>query len=241
MDNVSSKGYCQTMCWFAAAVAGVLATFVLHGPAHWAWVGAAFIGLLIVAIGGFLLANFVCADALPRSFVAPLPMAAAGRNATTSMVPTLKPTMVAGPITSTTHSAAATPATMVVTAEASAAPKADAPGMKASPVADPFSAQPPVAADGKPAMLAGPRSGTGDDLKQIKGVGPKLEQMLNTMGVWHFDQIASWREPEVRWADQNLEGFKGRVSRDHWVSQARVLADSGTTEFSTRMKKGGDY
>ncbi len=99
----------------------------------------------------------------------------------------------------------------------------------------------PVAADGKPEMLSAPRGGAGDDLKQIKGVGPKLEKMLNTMGVWHFDQVAGWRKKEVEWVDENLEGFKGRVSRDEWVKQAKVLAKGGTTEFSKKVKKGGVY
>ncbi|MFG6559942.1 NADH-quinone oxidoreductase subunit E [Sulfitobacter sp. 1A15299] len=77
----------------------------------------------------------------------------------------------------------------------------------------------------KPAQLDGPREGGADDLKKIKGVGPKLEQMLNGMGFYHFDQIAQWGPEEVAWVDQNLEGFKGRVSRDNWVEQAARLAE----------------
>ena len=76
----------------------------------------------------------------------------------------------------------------------------------------------------KPAQLDGPRETGADDLKKIKGVGPKLEQMLNGMGFYHFDQIANWGPEEVAWVDQNLEGFKGRVSRDNWVEQAGRLA-----------------
>ncbi|UOA31456.1 NADH-quinone oxidoreductase chain 2 [Sulfitobacter sp. DSM 110093] len=77
----------------------------------------------------------------------------------------------------------------------------------------------------KPSQLGGPREGGADDLKKIKGVGPKLEQMLNGMGFYHFDQIAQWGPEEVAWVDQNLEGFKGRVSRDNWVEQAARLAE----------------
>lgn len=99
----------------------------------------------------------------------------------------------------------------------------------------------PVAADGKPELLKKARVGGPDDLKMIKGVGPKLEALLHKMGVYHFDQIAGWRKKEVAWADENLEGFKGRVSRDEWVKQAKVLAKGGTTEFSSRVKKGGVY
>ena len=90
-------------------------------------------------------------------------------------------------------------------------------------------------------MLKKARAGGADDLKMIKGVGPKLEALLHKLGVFHFDQVAGWRKKEVEWVDENLEGFKGRVSRDEWVKQAKVLAKGGTTEFSSRVKKGGVY
>jgi len=77
----------------------------------------------------------------------------------------------------------------------------------------------------KPKTLSKPKGGKADDLKKIKGVGPKLEQMLNEMGFYHFEQIAAWTADEVAWVDSNIEGFKGRVSRDDWVGQAKDLAD----------------
>jgi predicted flap endonuclease-1-like 5' DNA nuclease len=93
----------------------------------------------------------------------------------------------------------------------------------------------------RPEALDGPRGGKADDLKQIKGVGPKMEKLCNSLGFYHFDQIASWTPDEVAWVDANLEGFKGRVTRDTWVDQAKVLAEGGTTEFSKKVKKGGVY
>ncbi len=93
----------------------------------------------------------------------------------------------------------------------------------------------------KPALLDAPEGGKPDDLKQIKGIGPKLEKVCHSIGVYHFHQIASWTDEEVAWADANLVGFRGRVSRDNWVSQAKVLADGGDTEFSSRVEKGGVY
>ena len=86
----------------------------------------------------------------------------------------------------------------------------------------------------RPELLAEARNGAPDDLKKIKGVGPKLEQLCNALGVWHFDQIASWNASEIAWVDYNLEGFKGRISRDDWVEQAKILAAGGETEFSAR-------
>ncbi len=93
----------------------------------------------------------------------------------------------------------------------------------------------------KPETLSEARGGQPDDLKQIRGVGPKLETLCHDLGFYHFDQIANWTADEVAWVDANLEGFKGRVSRDGWVEQARLLASGGTTDFSDKVKKGDVY
>ena len=72
--------------------------------------------------------------------------------------------------------------------------------------------------------MKGPRKAGADDLKLIKGVGPKLEKLLNEMGFYHYDQIAKWGPAELAWVDANLEGFIGRASRDNWIDQAKSLA-----------------
>ncbi len=97
---------------------------------------------------------------------------------------------------------------------------------RVEPVATPTVAA-PVAAEStgtRPARLDTPRGGTPDDLKRIKGIGPKLEALCNRLGFWHFEQIAGWSADEIAWVDANLEAFKGRVTRDDWVAQARILA-----------------
>jgi NADH-quinone oxidoreductase subunit E len=130
-------------------------------------------------------------------------------------------------------------ATGVSVQEAQATSKAK-PVSKADPVD--AGAADVVATDAdKPATLAAARDGKADDLKLIKGVGPKLEDLLNTLGFYHFDQIAAWKANELAWVDQNLEGFKGRATRDEWVDQARELATGAETEFSARAKKDGIY
>lgn len=105
---------------------------------------------------------------------------------------------------------------------------------KAKPEAVAKGAEEPASPGKKPKMLKKAK-GKADDLKKIKGVGPKLEALLNSMGVFHFRQIAGWDADEVAWVDENLEGFRGRVSRDDWVSQAKILAEGGETEFSKRQ------
>jgi NADH-quinone oxidoreductase subunit E len=75
----------------------------------------------------------------------------------------------------------------------------------------------------KPQGLDAPRSGKADDLKRINGVGPKLEQTLNDLGIYHFDQIAQWTPETVAWVDNYLS-FKGRIDREDWIAQAKAFA-----------------
>jgi NADH-quinone oxidoreductase subunit E len=85
----------------------------------------------------------------------------------------------------------------------------------------------------KPELLYAAREGGPDDLKKIKGVGPKLEGILHDMGIFHFDQVAGWTAREVAWVDDRLK-FKGRIERDGWIDQAKILAAGGETEFSKK-------
>lgn len=62
-----------------------------------------------------------------------------------------------------------------------------------------------------------------DDLKAISGIGPKLETVLNGLGIWTYGQIAAWTAEEVAWVDDYLS-FKGRIGRDGWIEQAKGLA-----------------
>ena len=77
-----------------------------------------------------------------------------------------------------------------------------------------------------PELLNAARGGQADDLKQIKGVGPKLEAALNGLGIFHYDQIADWSAAEAAWVDDRLS-FKGRIARGGWIDQARLLAGRG--------------
>ncbi|MCF6273039.1 MAG: NADH:ubiquinone oxidoreductase [Rhodobacteraceae bacterium] len=112
---------------------------------------------------------------------------------------------------------------------------APAPEPAVEPAPKPEAASPPAheehvgqlgEGEAKPELLSAARGGKPDDLKKIKGVGPKLENELNAAGVFHFNQIAAWSVEEVAWADQHLVSFKGRVTRDSWVAQAIKLAKS---------------
>lgn len=69
-----------------------------------------------------------------------------------------------------------------------------------------------------------------DDLKQISGIGPKLEAKLHGLGIYTFAQILAWSDAEVEWMDQHLN-FKGRILREDWRRQAKALFDGGVEEY----------
>ena len=93
------------------------------------------------------------------------------------------------------------------------------------PAPEPVAADTPVAAD--PAGA--------DDLTLLKGVGPALERKLHENGVTSFAQIAAWTPEDVAAMDDKLS-FKGRIDRDGWIEQAKILAAGGQTEFSRRAE-----
>lgn len=98
-------------------------------------------------------------------------------------------------------------------------------------------AETPAVEEQAPETLDGPRGGKADDLKKLKGVGPKLEATLHELGFYHFDQVANWGPAEVAWVDSRLK-FKGRIERDGWIEQAKTLAAGEDTEFSKRVEAG---
>ncbi len=88
---------------------------------------------------------------------------------------------------------------------------------------------------GKPKPVA-KESVSPDNLKKIKGVGEKIELALNDLGVYTFAQIAAWDEKNIKWVDEYLV-FKGRIQRDNWVEQAKLLSEGKDTEFSKRFQE----
>jgi predicted flap endonuclease-1-like 5' DNA nuclease len=106
--------------------------------------------------------------------------------------------------------------------------------VKPVPNAQPTPAALNSATVGKPQGLIAARDGLPDDLTKIKGIGAKMETLCNRLGFWHFDQIAAWNAEEIAWVDDNLEGFKGRVTRDNWVAQAKALTGVQVPAFMRR-------
>ena len=80
----------------------------------------------------------------------------------------------------------------------------------------------------------GVRNGGGiDDLKRIRGIGVLIEKKLNSLGITQYEQVANWTGADIERISRILD-FKGRIEREHWIEQARILATGGQTEFSRR-------
>lgn len=214
MGEPMKKSSCQIACWAMGAAAGFVAFVMLMALGGWSFIQAVFgAGVIFVVLGGLM--SWIFCKPLP-----PLGGVKAGLEEVEK-----------------TTAATVAPAVTEAPETPQAAPVADA--APETPVSAAPQAAPAAAA--KPATLAAARGGKADNLKEIKGVGPKLEKMLNEMGFYHFDQIAAWTGAELAWVDENLSGFKGRASRDNWVEQARILASGGETAFSKRVEDGDVY
>lgn len=80
-------------------------------------------------------------------------------------------------------------------------------------------------------------AGEPDNLRQLKGVGPKLVTVLTGLGVTRFDQIAGWGADEIAKVDEHLGTFKGRIVRDNWIEQAGFLASGDVAGFEAKFGK----
>lgn len=88
-----------------------------------------------------------------------------------------------------------------------------------------------------PAQAAKAPAGAADDLRQIKGVGPKLASLLNELGVTSFAQIAAWNDADIDAIDAQLGRFEGRIRRDDWVAQALLLSQNDIAAYEERFGK----
>lgn len=241
---------CTLSCWGIGALGGLVAMALLMLLGSFTFMQGAFVGFVVFLVAGGFLAWSLCRP-LPalgevRLKPAELPKVEAPvvpRTGTRSAPEPVQPAAMMEEVIETvaakakSAAVAAQPALDKVVevlgmkdpkaakAEAGSdtAARTSAAAAKPAPVPEP-SAESAGDAGKKPALLKTARAGGADDLKKIKGIGPKLEQVLNGMGIFHYDQIAGWTAEELAWVDDNIEGFKGRASRDDWIAQARDLA-----------------
>jgi len=142
------------------------------------------------------------------------------------------------------HSIATAPESADAEAGASVTPTRDLPspgdygraGTEPGP-AEPAPAQPVSSrpAPSEPAAAPTGSAAPADDLSQIKGIGPKLVILLASLEITRFEQIAAWSEADVERIDGQLGRFKGRITRDQWIEQAKLLMAEDKSAFEARF------
>ena len=88
-----------------------------------------------------------------------------------------------------------------------------------------------------PTILYAPPVEKRDDLKKISGIGNKLEQLLNDLGIYKYEQLANFNQQNIAWVNNRLY-FSGRIEREKWVEQAKLLTIGQETDFSQRVDSG---
>lgn len=268
MADVPNKNAPSLGGWIIAAGMGLVAFGVAKVIGEFDWTPAVAIGAVVALIAGLVMGmpwgqgdaapaaaakpaanpaseaktarpEAVAADPVMSSApVAAAPVAPAGSAATApaSFVSDVPP---APPAPAKTPAATAAKAPAAKAEKAPAAKAAKAPAAKAEKAAKAPATSKATKASG-PEILAGSRGGKADDLKQIEGIGPAMEKMVNGFGVYHFDQIASWSDADVAFFDAKMDRFKGRITRDKWVAQAKIIVTEGLERFLERAKTN-DY
>jgi predicted flap endonuclease-1-like 5' DNA nuclease len=257
MNNADMKNGPHFEMWVIGIAAGLVAGAVMYVVGEYGFMAAAFVGALVALVVGAMFG-------LPQAKVGPLPPTAEEKAdaeaAAAAMVPaaSAKPAaakpapVVAEAVTEKPAVAEVAPAAFVAmpaaepkpaktprAAKPAAAKPAKAPAA-AKPAKDAAVAAPAKAPKAKketgPKRLTGPRKGIADDLKEIEGIGPAMEKLVNGMGFYHFDQIASWSDADVALVDSEMKTFKGRIVRDKWVAQAKIIVAEGLDAFRERAK-----
>ncbi|MET4131260.1 putative flap endonuclease-1-like 5' DNA nuclease [Porphyrobacter sp. MBR-155] len=90
-----------------------------------------------------------------------------------------------------------------------------------------------------PMPAPAPTPAVADDLTRIKGVGPKLVTLLGELGITSYAQIAAWSDADVERIDAELGRFKGRITRDQWIEQAKLLAAGDEAAFTDKFGRNG--
>jgi predicted flap endonuclease-1-like 5' DNA nuclease len=108
------------------------------------------------------------------------------------------------------------------------------PTMVTAPEPEPVAAPAPA-----PAPAPGPTATASDDLARIKGLGPKLVALLGELGVTSYEQIAAWSDADIERIDAQLGRFAGRITRDQWVEQAKLLSAGDENGFAARFGNNG--
>ena len=116
-------------------------------------------------------------------------------------------------------------------------PPPSARSQNAEPVASAPAAIAPVATPA-PAETVDPGASYADGpVNQLKGLGPKVAARLAELGVTTVSDMAGLSESEAQAIDAQLGAFTGRMGRDRWIEQARLLAAGDKAGFEAVFGK----
>ena len=170
--------------------------------------------------------NQALIDSAPAAGAAPSPSPAPTASATRKEAPSTVPP--------------ATPMGLAGTGAAVSASVEDAQETRAEEVVDtPSSTETPAPAQPQapePAPATASLNADGkDDLTRLKGVGPKLAAALEGLGITSLETIANWDDAEIDRVDSKLGRFQGRIRRDDWVTQARLLTGGDKAAYEAKF------
>lgn len=201
MSNTNDTGLfsCSGICWLLSAAFGVVVAYFMTTCAGMALIVASVVGLIGVLGSFWVLSSYFC-DGINTDTV----VLAEKIGETDNRIDAAPVATKAADVTK------AAVHTAVVKTDTVAEVPVEQPGGLAAAQGD------------KPALYTAAPAAS-DDLKKIKGVGPALEKTLHALGIYTYAQIAVWTVENIAWVDSNLK-FKGRITRDDWISQAKTLS-----------------
>ncbi|RMC33844.1 hypothetical protein [Paracoccus alkanivorans] len=240
---------CTRNCWIAGAILGFLVWIITAGIGPLRWYEGLFLGLVAAGLTGRFLIWLLC-DGTPAETAEkwrPSPLSPGGtasqpqRTASaTGLVAGSEPARsseAVGPAGDAQLQGGGAARSMSGRNDIYAGAQA-----RSGAAGDEEAATEPAAKSAGIAEPAAAEIVTGsDDLKKIRGVGPKLEELLHENGVTRYAQIAEWGEAEMDHFAELIGRMGSRIRSDDWVGQARTLARGGGTEFSKRVEKGELY
>ncbi|MFN3618989.1 hypothetical protein [Sphingorhabdus sp.] len=132
-------------------------------------------------------------------------------------------------------------ATVKVPTTRATSPKPASPKANVTKVAEPTAVAKPASAKAKTevapkvkAAKPAAQAAVPDNLELIKGLGPKVNNLLKGFGITSFAQVANWTADDVAEMDGKLGAFAGRIARDNWIDQAQLLAAGDVTAFEKK-------
>ncbi|KGJ04633.1 Predicted 5' DNA nuclease, flap endonuclease-1-like, helix-3-turn-helix (H3TH) domain [Paracoccus halophilus] len=231
------RAECNRNCWIAAAVAGVVVLLLTSVMGDLGFMAGLFLGLITAWLFGSLLVWLACHD---RHELFADAEGQTGTDWAREAVESQPEALLVSGSLGLEHKPSVAGGLRIVAGAAPAAAKPEAAKAEAAtrPAADDKARKPATQQD-QPAAAA--EQAAPDDLKRIKGIGPKLSDWLHENGITRYAQIAAWDDRDVADFAERLGRMGGRIEADDWVGQAKLLAEGRRTEFSERVDDGEVY